>query len=335
MKLAIIMDPLENVDPAHDTTYVIMVEATRRGHELIHVPPAGVLFLEDAVQFRGREVQAMPRPNCPFVIGAEVLLPGDWFDAVLVRPDPPFDAGYLAMTQLLDLLPDHLFVMNNPQGLRDVNEKLGALSFPGLTPPTCVCSSVADFERFHRLHIGDLVLKPLDGHGGRGVWLARRDDPNLPAMLRSVSRDFTTRFIAQALAPGHEQGDKRILVLDGEPIGSVLRRNSTGGFTHNLASGGEAFATTLSSDDETICQHLAPWLKARGLWFVGLDVIGGRLIEINVTSPTCVQEVNQLNGVNLERLIVDFVERRVNERNNRSALTSLSHPSGPYPQATG
>lgn len=309
MKFAIIMDPLELVDPDHDTTYVIMVEASSRGHELIHVPPAGVLYIEDSVQFRGREVQVLPRPSSPFVIGAEVLLPGDWFDVVLVRTDPPFDADYLAVTQLLDLLPERVFVMNRPQGLRDANEKLAALCFPALSPPTCVCTTAADVERFQRIYPGDLVLKPLNGHGGRGVWLARAGDPDLSERLSSFSQGFTTKFIAQTPIPGYEQGDKRILLLDGEPIGAVLRRNTSGGFTHNLATGGEAFATTLSTEDLLICREVAPWLKARGLWFVGLDVIGGRLTEINVTSPTGVQEVNRLEGVKLERLIIDFVER--------------------------
>ena len=311
MRIAVVMDPLETVQVEHDTTYVLMREAHRRGHEVHHVAPAGVGCLAGAATLTGRRTRLTGDPANPFEVGPSVTLTGEDVDAVLIRTDPPFDADYLAVTQLLDLLPPRIFVMNRPAGLRDANEKLAALHFPDLGPRTWVGQDIRGLDAFRESVGGSVVVKPLDGFGGSGVLLVRADDPNRPALLRAVTRGGSVKAIAQEVVPGAERGDRRLILLDGEPLGAVLRLNTTGAFVHNLAAGGQALASPLTDADRTLCARLAPWLRARGLYLAGIDVVGGKLIEINVTSPTCVQEINRLDGVALERTIVDFLEARM------------------------
>lgn len=310
MRFAFVMDPLESLRLDHDTTFVLMREACRRGHEVVHVAPGGVGAREGRAFLEGRVVRIDDDPVAPFDIAEPRTFPGEELDAVLVRTDPPFDADYLAVTWLLDLLPPQVFVMNRPSGLRDANEKLAAQHFADLGPPSCISQDPARLDAFRIDSGGTVVVKPLDGFGGSGVLLVRDDDPNRAALFRLITRGGTVKAIAQAVVPGAELGDKRILLLDGSPLGAVLRRSRGGQFVHNLAAGGEALAAGLSESDRQLCGRVGPWLRERGLWFVGIDVVGGRLIEINVTSPTCVQEIDRLDGVALERPILDFVESR-------------------------
>lgn len=310
MQIAVIMDPLESIRIDHDTTYVLMREAVRRGHAVWHVAPAGVGCLDGRTVLVGRQFHATGDRARSFEVGPMLLLNVEGLDAVLVRTDPPFDADYLAVTQLLDLLPSRVFVMNRPSGLRDANEKLAALHFPDLGPKTWVGQNLHALDAFRESVGGSVVVKPLDGFGGAGVFLVRADDPNRSALLKAVTRGGTVKALAQEVVPGSEAGDRRIILLDGRPLGAVLRRNTTGAFAHNLAAGGEAIASPLTAADQALCERLAPWLRARGLWFAGIDVVGGRLIEINITSPTCLQEINRLDGVALEGPILDFVEER-------------------------
>ena len=311
MRLAVVMDPLESIRVDHDTTYVLIREADRRGHVVLHVAPAGVGCLGGVATLTGREVRTTGDSDRPFQVDPVRKLSCDDLDAVLIRTDPPFDADYLAVTQLLDLLPPRVFVMNRPAGLRDANEKLAAQHFPDLVPRTWVGQDARALDDFRESVGGAVVVKPLDGFGGAGVLLVRADDPNRPALLRGITRGGTVKAMAQEVVPGAVEGDRRIILLDGEPLGAVLRRNATGAFVHNLAAGGEALPSPLTAADRTLCGRLAPWLRQRGLWLAGIDVIGGKLIEINVTSPTCVQEINRLDGVALERPILDFIESQV------------------------
>lgn len=309
--MAFIMDPLEDLILDHDTTYVIMAEAARRGHSVYHVSPSGVAYGPEGAYLVGRSFRLARHTEHPFVVGPSELLRGSRLDAVLIRTDPPFDADYLNVTQLVDLLDPQPFVMNRPSGLRDVNEKLGALAFRDLCPPTLVSSDPMDIEKFRVAMGGAIVLKPLDGHGGEGIIPLRATDRGHDEAIRKATSDGVRRVIAQQMVPGAESGDRRVLILDGEPIGALLRRNDSGGFTHNLATGGTAYPSEVSEADRVLCRRLAPWLEARGLWFVGIDLLAGQLIEINVTSPTCVQEINRFAGVALESRIVDFIERRL------------------------
>lgn len=301
------MDPIESVRLDHDTTYALLREAARRGHDVFHVAPSGVAAREGRAWLAGRPLDC--REGLTFAGPSRTLGARD-LDAVLIRTDPPFDADYLAVTHLLDLLPPEVVVLNRPAGLRDANEKLAALHFPDITPPTLVSSDPADLDAFREV-IGDAaVAKPIDGHGGAGVLLVRGDDPNRRALWLAVTRGGTVKAIAQQVVPGHEAGDARILLLDGRPIGAVLRRSATGAFVHNLAAGGEALPYRLTDSDRLICDRVGPWLRDRGLWFVGIDVVGGRLIEINVTSPTGLQEIERLDGRNLAALVIDSLEAR-------------------------
>jgi len=308
MQIAVIMDPLESIRLDHDTTYVLMREADRRGHAVWHVAPEGVGALGGSAVLVGRRVRPTADPSRPFDVGALRRIDERGLDAVLIRTDPPFDADYLAVTLLLDLLPPRVFVMNRPAGLRDANEKLAAQHFPDLGPMTWVGQDLRALEEFREAAGGTVVVKPLDGFGGAGVLLVRAEDPNRSALLRAVTRGGTVKALAQEVVAGAEAGDRRIILLDGRPLGAVLRRNTTGAFAHNLAAGGEALASPLTPADRIMAERLAPWLRDRGLWLAGIDVVGGRLIEINVTSPTCVQEINRLDGVALEQAIVDFIE---------------------------
>lgn len=310
MRIGIVMDPLETVRLDHDTTYVLMREAVRRGHEVVHIAPAGVGAEGGRAVLFGRPVRTTDDPTQPFAVEPARRFEDDAWDAVLIRTDPPFDADYLAVTWLLDLLPPRVFVMNRPAGLREANEKLAAQRFADLGPMTCITQDPAVLDDFRRRLGGDVVVKPLDGFGGSGVFLVRDADPNRDALLRAVTRGGGVKAVAQEVVAGASGGDKRILLLDGEPLGAVLRRQTGGGFVHNLAAGGEALRAEINAEDRRICERLAPWLREHGLWFAGIDVLGGRLIEVNVTSPTCVQEINRLDGVALERPILDFIEGR-------------------------
>ena len=304
------MDPLESVDPAHDTTYVLMLEALARGHAVYHVAPADVTRESRGVVLRGRKIGIGPEATFPFRVERPFSLTCEDLDAVLIRTDPPVDADYLAVTWLLDLLPPRVFVMNRPSGLRDANEKLAALAFPDLSPATCIDQNPGRLEEFRRSVGGSVALKPLDGHGGTGVLLAREGDPNLRALMMAATRGGSAKVVAQEVVAGAEAGDTRIILLDGEPLGAMLRRHDGGSFVHNLAAGGRAFPAALTDRDRALCSRIGPWLRDRGLWLAGVDLVGGKLIEINVTSPTCVQEINRFDGVRLERAIVDFVEAR-------------------------
>ena len=306
MRIAVVMDPLSTVDPDHDSTYVLMREAHRRGHEVHHVAPSGVEYRGGASRLRGRRLDLSTWP-----IAAGPMGEVERVDAVLIRTDPPFDADYLAVTQLLDLLPPGVFVMNRPRGLRDANEKLAALRFPELGPPTLISQDEAAIEAFRVEVGGAMVVKPLDGHGGSGVFLVQGDDPNRRALVRGATRGGTAKVVAQGVVEGSEAGDVRVIVLGGEPIGAVLRRNDRGDFAHNLAIGGRAYKAEVGVAERRVCDAIAPWLRASGLYLAGIDLVGGKLIEVNVTSPTCLQEINRLDGVRLEAAVVDFIEGEV------------------------
>jgi len=311
MKMVFVMDPLEGIQRDHDTSYLFLQEAVRRGHQVDHVLPSQVRWDSWRVVFVGRSVSFDGPPEAPERLGPPRLIEGPDLDVVLIRTDPPFDADYLAVTLLLDLLPDSVVILNRPSGLRDANEKLAALHFPDLTPATLVSQDPEAIDEFRQRVGGAIALKPLDGFAGKGVLLIRDGDPNRRALIGMATQGGTVKVVAQQLVDT-SQGDKRILVLDGQPLGAVLRRNDTGAFTHNLASGGRALPARVEESDRRIVERIAPWLRQRGLDFVGIDLLGGKLIEINVTSPTCAQELNRFDGIHVERLVLDHLERRAN-----------------------
>ncbi len=312
MLALVIMDPVERINPAGDTTLVLIEEMHRRGHT-VEVCGAEELELE-----RGEAaavvstVTGVDRAALPCI----ALAGGRWrrlgeYDAIWMRKDPPFDQAYYFYTLMLEQARGRTLLVNDPRGLRDANEKLYIFNFPSLIPPTRVTRSIVRLRDFLEQNGGQMIVKPLDQCGGGGVFHVRADDRNTNSILETVSSNQTQLVMAQAYLPAVRQGDKRILLLDGEPIGAVLRVPRDDETRSNLHVGGRAAATTLDARDQEIVATIAPKLRADGLYFVGIDVIGGRLTEVNVTSPTGIQEIDRLEGVQLEARVIDWLERRV------------------------
>lgn len=313
MRFGVIMNPLSTVKPKKDTSYALMLEMFKRGHEVVHILPSGLTWRDSALWLRGQRVQlfdAVRDPSVsPFGVIDSVRLPALEFDALLVRTDPPFDVDYLYVTMLLERVMDRVFVMNNPRSVRRFNEKLAATLFPDWTPPTAISASIEEIDDFMH-EVGRIVVKPLDGFGGANVLIASADDPNRSEILRMMTQGGTRKVVAQAFLAATSGGDKRIILLDGEPLGAVLRKAGAGEHINNFAVGGSANVTEISSGDRAICDAVGPFLHEHGLYLAGLDVIGERLIEVNITSPTGVQEINRLNDTCIEKPIVDLVERQ-------------------------
>ena len=295
-----VMDPLERINPLKDSTSALMQAAQRAGHPVWAATLADLSAAPDPDGGHGCWVWATPVTADPwYSAGKPELLPLTRFAAVWMRKDPPVDEAYLYATHLLDLAERQgVRVLNRPAALRAWNEKLSALRWSHLMAPTLVASRVDDLAAFTREH-AEVVLKPLGGRAGQGVVFAAAGTPGLRALLELVTGQQTLPVMVQAFLPGVAAGDKRILLVDGEPLGAVNRVPSGGEFRSNLAVGGQPQATELSTAERAICEALAPALRAEGLFFVGIDVIDGRLSEINVTSPTGIREVERLGGLPL------------------------------------
>ncbi|MGH7790040.1 MAG: glutathione synthase [Candidatus Binatia bacterium] len=315
MRFAFVMDPLERVLPDKDTTFMFMLESGRRGHEVYYVPGDALWVHRGVPHARARRAEVR-RPSATqpghHELFEERSTRLDWFDAVFMRKDPPFDMAFFFATHVLSLIDaQHTVVMNDPRGLREANEKLYALHFPEVIPPSLVTGDIPLLKAFLAELGGEMIVKPLDGAGGAGVFHVQSGDRNLNAILEGAT-DYGRRMImAQRYQPEIRQGDKRIIVLDGEPLGGVLRVPREDETRGNIHVGGATVKSELTARDREICANIASRLRADGLWFVGLDVIGDWLTEINVTSPTGIQEINALDGVALEAPVIDFVERRV------------------------
>jgi glutathione synthase len=310
LRIAFVMDPLERILVDKDTTFVFMLEAQTRGHEIYFV---GIddLFVDGPrpmARCRRAEVRRAARHYSLFEERVERL---EWFHIVFMRKDPPFDLAYYFATLMLSLVdPQRSFVLNDPQGLRNANEKLYALHFPELTPETVVSRDPDRLKTFMDSMGGEMIIKPLEHSGGAGVFHVRRADRNLNSLLETMTALGTRLLMAQRYLPEAREGDKRLLVLDGEPLGALLRVPREDETRANIHVGATCERAAVTARDREICRALAPRLRADGLYFVGLDVIGDLVTEINVTSPTGVQEINALDGVHLEAQVIDFVERR-------------------------
>jgi glutathione synthase len=311
-KFAFVMDPLESVLPDKDTTFVFMLEALARGHQVFFLGLKNLYTQgHQAFGFARRCEVSRSVPHYRLLDDGSVY-PLEAFDAIFMRKDPPADDAYLFATMILSLAdPRHTFVMNSPSGLREANEKLYALNFPGAIPPTLVTYEIARLKQFMKDQGGEMVVKPLDGHGGESVFLARSDDRNLNPILEAVTRFESRPIMAQRYIPEIRDGDKRVILLDGEPLGGTLRVPRDDEHRGNIHVGGNCVKVDLTPRDLEICRMLGPRLRRDGLYFVGLDIIGNYLTEVNVTSPTGVQEIDRLNAVNLEAKVIDFVEARV------------------------
>ncbi len=319
LSIAFVMDPIASIDIRADTTFVLMLEAQRRGHHVLYVDPGDLGVDAGRVVARVRPVTLRREQGRHADLEDAVSLSlDDDVDLVLQRKDPPVDSGYVVATQILSLCRRAL-VLNRPAGILAANEKLYALHFADLMPDTRVTSSIRELVDFLAKLGGEMIVKPLDGRGGEGVFHVCSDDRNLFSIFEQSTRFGTVRTMAQAYVPAVRAGDKRILLVGGEPIGAVLRVPARGETRANLHVGGKPVATRLDDADRRIIARIAPWLARDGLFFVGIDVIGGLLTEVNVTSPTGVQEINALEGRTLEAEIVDALEARVAE--HRAVLT--------------
>ncbi len=311
-KFAFIMDPLERVLVDKDTTFVFMLEAQFRGHEIYFLGLRDLYARGPHVIARARRCELMRKdPHYKFLDDAGEY-PLETFDAVFMRKDPPADAAYLYATMLLSLADSHrTFVLNNPAGLREANEKLYALNFPDAIPPTLVTYEIPRLKTFLDEQGGEMIVKPLDGHGGEGVFLVTTKDRNIGTILETVTQFESRLIMAQRYLPEARIGDKRLIVLDGQPLGCMLRVPRDDENRGNIHVGGNCVKAPLTERDREICAMLKPRLERDGLYFVGLDIIGDYLTEVNVTSPTGVQEIDRLDGANLEGKVIDFVESRV------------------------
>jgi glutathione synthase len=311
LKIGVVMDPVDKIHIDKDTTFVLMLEAQRRGHE-VYFMELDDLFVRGGMPYGRYRRLELKRATPHYHLGDFVTGRLEDFDSVWMRKDPPFDMRFFFSTHLLSLIDQSkCFVMNNPMGLREANEKLYALRFPEQIPQTLVSSGMERLKEFMSELGGEMIIKPLDGAGGSGVFYLNQQDRNTNSILEAATDNGRRLIMAQRYLPEIRQGDKRIIVLNGEPLGAVLRVPLESETRGNIHVGGQCVKTEVSARDREICAALSPLLRADGLYFVGLDVIGNFLTEVNVTSPTGIQEINALDGVRLENQVIDFVEAQV------------------------
>ena len=319
LRLLYVMDPLARVIVDHDTTFAFMLEGERRDHEQY---TCGVedLSIECAAPHARTRRARVRRAEGHYTLSEERNVPLTWFDVVFMRKDPPFDLTYFFATHVLGLVDSRVtLVLNDPRGLREANEKLYALHFPDLVPESLVSADAARLKTFMETLGGEMVVKPLDACGGAGVFHLHRGDRNLNAILELSTLNGHRLVMAQRYLPAvRETGDKRVIVLAGEPLGALTRMPREDEARGNIAVGGRVERAEVDARDREICRRMAARLEADGLYFVGLDVIGGFVTEVNVTSPTGVQEIDRLDGVSLAARVLDFVETRA-ARLDRSA----------------
>lgn len=310
LSVAIQMDPIEAIDIDADSTFMLALEAQARGHRLFHYLPQRLSMEEGRVTALGHPLTVRREKGNHFTLGIETHLDLASLDVVLMRQDPPFDMAYITATHLLERIHPKALVVNDPAQVRNAPEKLFVTHWPELMAPTLISSDRAAIQDFRARHV-DIVIKPLYGNGGSGVFHVMPGDENINALLEMFTQLYREPVVVQKYLPQVRQGDKRIILVDGEPKGAVLRVPAEGEARANLHVGGQAVAAELTADEKRICETIGPELKARGLIFVGIDVIGGKLTEINVTSPTGIQEINRLSGTNIESDIWDAIEARL------------------------
>ena len=316
LKVAVQMDPLESINIAGDSSFALMLSAQARGHELFHYD-VGSLTLDagDRLFAELRPVKVQKIQGDHFTAGNPVRTDlGRDIDVILMRQDPPFHMGYITATHLLDRIKHETLVVNDPASVRDAPEKVFVLDYRRFMPPTLVTRSVAEVRRFMQEH-GAVVLKPIHGNGGKAIFRIPADGDNLSALIEVFNQTWPEPHMVQPFLPEVADGDKRIVLVDGEVAGAINRKPGKGEFRSNLAQGGYAEATTLTPREQEICDAMGPELKRRGLIFVGIDVIGGKwLTEINVTSPTGIVAIDQFNGTDTAGMIWDAIERRLAQK---------------------
>ena len=309
LKMVFVMDPIGAIDIEKDTTFVLMLEAQAKGHEVWYTELHDLFVRGSRAMCKATEL-SLKRDVDYYKLGKTEVRDLESFDAVWMRKDPPVNDDFLYSTYILSLIDeDKTKVINNPTGIRESNEKMYALFFPDWIPESVVTKDISVLREFLDSAGGEMVVKPLDGHGGEGIFFVKQGDRNENVILESVTKFGTQYVMAQKFIEKVYEGDKRIILLNGEPLGAVLRVPKAGGeFRCNFHSGGSPAKSALTERDLEICAAIAPRLRQDGLYFVGIDVIGGYVTEINTTSPTGVQEINNLNGTKIETEVIEFVE---------------------------
>jgi glutathione synthase len=320
LAVAIQMDPIESVDVDADSTFALALEAQARGHGLYHYLPRQLSYRNGRVVARARPFEVRREPGRHVSLGAPETIDLATLDVVLMRQDPPFNLAYISATHLLDRVHPQTLVVNDPHHVRNAPEKLFVTHFAELMPPTLITYDLDEIRAFRREH-GDVIVKPIYGNGGAGVFHLRPEDTNLGSLVELFRTYLNEPLMVQRYIPEIRQGDKRIILIDGRPAGALNRVPPEGEARANLHVGGRAERAELTRRDQEICEMIGPTLHERGLIFVGIDVIGDYLTEINVTSPTGLQEIDRFDGVNLEAQIWDVIERRINRRNQHALPT--------------
>ncbi|EBA06265.1 glutathione synthase [Sagittula stellata] len=310
MKIAFQMDPILGVDIKADSTFRIAEEAQARGHELFYYGPDQLAFDEGRITATGHWMTVQRVEGAPAILGERLTVDLAEMDVVWLRQDPPFDMHYITTTHLLDWLKGETLVVNDPFWVRNFPEKLLVLKFQDLTPPTMIARDLAAIKRFRAKH-GDIILKPLYGNGGAGVFRLTADDRNLSSLHELFTGFSREPLIVQKYLPAVSKGDKRVILVDGEPVGAINRVPAEGEVRSNMHVGGRPEKVELTDRDREICAAIGPTLRENGQIFVGIDVIGYWLTEINVTSPTGIQELERFDGINVAERIWQAIEARV------------------------
>jgi glutathione synthase len=309
LTVAIQMDPIERIDIGGDSTFALALEAQARGHGLLYYGPRDLTFRENRVTARVRPLHVRAVKGDHFALGEAFVYDLAAADVVLMRQDPPFDMAYITATHILERIHPKTLVVNDPAHVRNAPEKLFVTEFAELIPPTLITTDRAEIAEFRAAH-KDIILKPLYGNGGAGVFRVRADDENLGALLEMFTQFYREPVIVQRYLPEVRQGDKRVILVDGVYAGAINRVPAAGEARSNMHVGGRPEKTDLTARERAICEAIGPELKRRGLIFTGIDVIGGYMTEINVTSPTGIHEVRRFGGADIAALVWDAIERR-------------------------
>lgn len=308
LKIGVVMDPIGDINFKKDSTMAMLFEAQSRGWTLYYMEQADLYIAHDTARAKMKPLKVFDDANHWYQLDEAEDLPLDYLDAILMRKDPPFDMNYIYSTYILEKAEEKgTLIINKPQSLRDANEKLFTNNFAECMPPTLVSSQAEHIKIFYQEH-KDIILKPLDGMGGASVFRIKQGDSNLSVIIETLTEHGAKLTMAQRFIPEITQGDKRILLVNGEPVPYALARIPAKGETRaNLAAGGEGVGVELTDRDRWICEQVAPLLKTKGLIFVGLDVIGDYLTEVNVTSPTCIRQLDKQYNINISALLMDWI----------------------------
>jgi glutathione synthase len=309
LNIAVQMDPIERINIKGDSTFALLLEAQRRGHALAYYTPDRLALLDGKVFATVETLSVKDVAGDHFKLSDPRRVELAAFDVVLLRQDPPFDLAYITSTHLLERIHPKTLVVNDPASVRNAPEKVFVTEFPELMPPTLVSRNLAEIKAFREKH-GDIVMKPLYGHGGGAVFRITREDLNFGSLYDMFANTFREQWVVQQFLPAVKQGDKRIILVDGDYAGAVNRIPAADDLRSNMVRGGAAAATELTKREAEICKRLGPALRERGLLFVGIDVIDGYLTEINVTSPTGIRAIKNLGGADIAALIWDKIEAK-------------------------